>query len=261
VQNDPRPSELDRRATYSLHGWARDNSYFAATVTFRLADAAIEKRPTGRRLAGSGGPGSYRALVARLLHIVTHPEVQVDPWVPVPEWGLSNDGLRRAAGLLVLPWAQQLAHVFSSGERKAVQTAELLAAAGGLSVVVDEALGENDRSATGYLPPAEFEAVADLFFREPTRTVRGWESARAAQQRMVTAVDRCLARAATGDVAVVAQGAVGTLLWCNLAEEPIDRRHDQPGQGSWYSVDLLTMRPLSAWRRLQAPMLRSPADP
>ncbi len=170
----------------------------------------------------------------------------------MPEWVLSNDGLRRAQGLLALPWVQQVTHVFSSAERKAVQTAELLAAAcGGLRLVVDEALGENDRSATGFLPPAEFEAVADLFFREPTQRVRGWESAQAAQQRVVTAVDRCLLRATTGDVAVVAHGAVGTLLWCHLADEPIDRRHDQPGQGSWYSVDLVTMRPLSSWKRLQ----------
>ncbi len=123
----------------------------------------------------------------------------------------------------------------------------------GLPVVVDEALGENDRSATGFLPPAEFEAVADLFFRTPTVSVRGWETAQAAQQRMVLAVQRCLARADTGDVAVVAHGAVGTLLWCHLAGETVDRRHDQPGQGSWYSVDVASIRPLSAWRRLPAP--------
>lgn len=186
-----------------------------------------------------------------MLHVVTHPEVQVEPGVPVPQWALSSDGLRRAQGLLVLSWVRQVAHVFSSAERKATQTAELLATAcGGLRLIVDEDLGETDRSATGYLPPAEFEILADQFFREPTERVRGWESAQAAQQRVVTAVERCLARAATGDVAVVAHGAVGTLLWCHLAGEPIDRRHDQPGQGSWYSVDLATMRPVSSWTRL-----------
>jgi broad specificity phosphatase PhoE len=191
--------------------------------------------------------------MSRLLHVVTHPEVQVEPGVPVPEWALSNDGLRRAQGLLALSWVRRVAHVFSSAERKAMQTAELLAAAcGGPRSVVDEALGENDRSATGFLPPAEFEAVADLFFREPTESVRGWESASTAQQRVVMAVDRCLARATTHDLAVVTHGAVGTLLWCHLAGEPIDRKHDQPGQGSWYSVDLATMRPLSAWTRLQS---------
>ena len=129
----------------------------------------------------------------------------------------------------------------------------LLATALGLPVVVDEDLRENDRSATGFLPPEEFDAVAELFFRAPTRSTCGWETAQAAQQRMVSAVTRCLDRSPDGDVAVVAHGAVGTLLWCHLADEPVDRRHDQPGQGSWYSVDVDTMRPLSPWRRLQVP--------
>jgi broad specificity phosphatase PhoE len=85
----------------------------------------------------------------------------------------------------------------------------------------------------------------------PGRSGHGLDREAAAQQRVVTAVERCLTQATTGDVAVVAHAAVGTLLWCHLADEPIDRRHDQPGQGSWYSVDLPTMRPPSSWTRLQ----------
>jgi len=38
VQDDP--SDLDRRATYSLYGWTKDHSYSAVDVTFRLADLA-----------------------------------------------------------------------------------------------------------------------------------------------------------------------------------------------------------------------------
>lgn len=146
--------------------------------------------------------------MSRLLYVGTHPEVQVEPQVPVPQWGLSADGYRRAEVLLTLPWVSQLAHVFSSAERKALQTAELLAVAVDRPVVVDEELRENDRSSTGFLPPAEFEAAADLFFRAPTASARGWETAHHAQQRVVAAVHRCLAQASTGDVAVVAHGAV-----------------------------------------------------
>ncbi len=155
--------------------------------------------------------------------------------------------------MLTLPWVPRLAHVFSSPEPKALQTAELLAAACGCPFVVEEGLRENDRSTTRFLPPPEFEAVADLFFHNPTLSVRGWETAQAAQQRVVAAVQRCLARAPSGDVAVVAHGAVGTLLWCHLAGWPIDRQHDQPGQGSWYSVDTTTKQPLFPWRRTPDP--------
>lgn len=36
---------------------------------------------------------------------------------------------------------------------------------------------ENDRSSTGFLPPEEFEVVADAFFAQPGVSVRGWETA------------------------------------------------------------------------------------
>ena len=42
-------------------------------------------------------------------------------------------------------------------------------------------LHENDRSATGYLPPNQFEAMADRFFAEPQASVLGWERAVDAQ--------------------------------------------------------------------------------
>jgi hypothetical protein len=38
-------------------------------------------------------------------------------------------------------------------------------------------LGENDRSATGYLSEPEFDDVVDEFFRRPEESVWGWERA------------------------------------------------------------------------------------
>ncbi|SDE98434.1 Broad specificity phosphatase PhoE [Blastococcus fimeti] len=180
---------------------------------------------------------------------MTHAEVAVDPSVPVPDWGLSPAGRSRLAHLVELPWVHDLTGVVSSTERKAVETAEVLANAAGVPLTTDEALGENDRSATGYLPPEEFEAVADAFFARPGESVRGWERAVDAQHRIVTAVDR-VAAAAEGDVAVVAHGGVGALLLCSLLGVPIDRRYDQPGQGSWFGFDAATRRVAHGWRRI-----------
>ena len=55
-----------------------------------------------------------------------------------------------------------------------------------------EGRGENDRSATGFLAPPDFEAAADRFFAEPETSFRGWERAIDAQARIVAAVDRTL---------------------------------------------------------------------
>jgi broad specificity phosphatase PhoE len=76
----------------------------------------------------------------------------------------------------------------------------------GYSVVDD--LGENDRSATGYLPKQEFEATADAFYARPQESVRGWERAADAQARIVRAVDQIVSQTpAEGDVAIVGHGA------------------------------------------------------
>lgn len=177
------------------------------------------------------------------VYVITHPEVEVDPAVPVPQWGLSAAGRTRLKHLLAEPWATSLVRVVASTETKAVQTARALAAPLGLEVVTDPELGENDRSATGFVPPAEFERLADAFFGAPEASVHGWERAVDAQTRVVRAVRRALHDATSGDVAVVAHGGVGTLLWCHLAGVPVSRRHDQPGQGSWFSFEPPDGRP------------------
>ena len=126
-------------------------------------------------------------------------------------------------------------------ERKARDGAEVLAAAlslAGYSVVDD--LGENDRSATGYLPKQEFEATANAFYARPEESVRGWERAADAQARIVRAADRIMSQTpADGDVAIVGHGGTGTLLYCHLAGLPIDRRYDQPATngGNWFAFD------------------------
>ena len=123
---------------------------------------------------------------------ITHPEVVVDPRIPVPQWKLSAQGIARAHRMLEQDWVADIGYIVASEERKAMDTAELLAGHLALSFATRAELGENDRSATGYLPREEFEATADLFFEQPDRSVRGWEPARAAQARIVGAIDGIL---------------------------------------------------------------------
>lgn len=161
---------------------------------------------------------------------ITHPNVAIDPAVPVPEWSLSERGRERMRRFATGEFARSVRCVVSSTERKAIESAEILAAASGVTPVSCLELGENDRSSTGYMPKAEFEATADRFFAAPDESVRGWETARDAQSRIVGAVTRVLElHGSNSPVAIVAHGGVGTLLLCHLLGEPIDRRRDQPG--------------------------------
>ena len=192
-------------------------------------------------------------------YFITHPNVVIDRDVPVPRWPLSPRGRERMASGLRQPWVAGLGAVVCSTERKAIDGAEILAAHLGLPVEAvrqDAGLGENDRSATGFLPPPEFEAMADAFFAQPEVSVRGWERAVDAQARVVDAVARVLAaHRGPGDLAIVSHGAVGTLLYCHLAGVPIDRRWDQPpnGGGNYFRFSLGPSAVDGWWRPFDLP--------
>jgi broad specificity phosphatase PhoE len=188
-----------------------------------------------------------------VVHVLTHPEVEVDPAVAVPDWSLSDRGQQRALAAAALPWAAEVEHLICSSERKAVETAMLIGSVIRKLPLVVQELGEVDRSSTGYLPHDEHEALADELFAHPSVSAQGWETAEHAQGRIHQAVGRCLASVGPGDVALVCHGGVATLLMCRLLDVPIDRSLDQPGQGSHWTFDRETLQVLSRWERLPLP--------
>jgi broad specificity phosphatase PhoE len=188
-----------------------------------------------------------------LVRYLTHPQVKIDPAAPVPSWGLNEVGKARVDALANRGKLSGTTQIISSGEQKAVETAEIIAAKLRVGVEVREAMHENDRSATGFLVPDEFEAVADQFFAQPFISARGWERAVDAQQRIVAEVEHVLARDRPGDILLfVGHGAVGTLLLCHYSGLPIDRTYDQPAGGGHYFAFVKKGREvLHQWRRLE----------
>jgi len=192
--------------------------------------------------------------VVTTVYFITHPDVVIDPAIPVQEWSLSERGRARMKAMLEQVWMARLRAIYCSTERKAIEGAAILAEALGLAYSAFSELGENDRSSTGYLPQEEFAAVAAEFFGRPEESVRGWERAVDAQTRIVTAVTSILREAPSDDdVAFVAHGAVGTLLLCHLANEPISQDQDQPATngGNYFAFDRTTFRLIHGWRPVE----------
>ncbi|WP_300072599.1 histidine phosphatase family protein [uncultured Ruegeria sp.] len=183
---------------------------------------------------------------------LTHPEVAIDPTIPTPEWGLSQAGLARTERLArAQPWPNTT-RIVASAERKAIETAACLAAAWQCPMEVRPEVHENDRSATGFLPPCAFEAAADRFFAAPHESFCGWETAEAAQVRILGEALEYVWHHLDGDVLFVGHGAVGTLLYCALAGLPIDRRYDQPqGGGNWFSFEIDSRQVSHHWRSIE----------
>ena len=189
----------------------------------------------------------------RQVYFITHPDVDIDPAVPVPEWPLSARGRERMEKLLAQPWVDSIDVIYCSTEQKAIDGAEILARHLSIDYEMVEDLGEIDRSATGYLPEEEHAIVARQVFVHPERSARGWETARAAQGRIVEAVECIVARSRNkGNLAIVSHGGVGTLLLCHLKGSPIHWGDRQPGGhgGNYYCFDATSQALIHRWRRI-----------
>lgn len=182
-------------------------------------------------------------------YYLTHPQVQIDPAIPVPDWSLSAIGRQRIVQALERPWLKTIRRIVSSEERKAVETAEIIGSVLGIPVEALPFMGENDRSSTGFLPPEQFEAAADQFFAHPTQSWNGWETAADAQARIVEAVGHMLVdHPDDKPLLFVGHGAVGTLLKCRIADRSISRTEDQPaGGGNVFAFRLHERKLLRDW--------------
>jgi broad specificity phosphatase PhoE len=185
---------------------------------------------------------------------LTHPEVVIDPAVPVPQWPLNAVGRERAERFAEMLVGRTVSAVYASTERKAMDGAAIVAGRLGLPYGTDEALGENDRSATGYIAPPEFWEVVREFFGRPHESIRGWERAIDAQARIIEAVRRIAREDETsGDIVIVSHGGVGALLTAHLQKVEIGResRPGHPGGGCFIVFDRDSFAIRQDWRAIE----------
>ncbi|WP_230530511.1 histidine phosphatase family protein [Microvirga roseola] len=188
------------------------------------------------------------------LIFITHPEVVIDPEMPIPEWPLNAVGRARMERFVEALAGRNVSAVYASTERKAMDGAEIVAERLGLTYRTEEDLGENDRSSTGYIAPPEFWEVVDEFFSRPQESIRGWERAIDAQTRIVNAVGRIAREDGTsGDIVIVSHGGVGCLLTAHLQNVEIGResRPSHPGGGCFIVIDRDPLALKQDWRTIE----------
>ena len=189
----------------------------------------------------------------RLVYFITHPDVVIDPEVHVPQWSLSQRGKERMKELLAKSWIPTIGSVYSSTEQKAMDGAKILAEHLALEYEMVKELGEIDRSSTRYLPHDQLAAAASKFFAYPDRSILGWETAHAAQQRIVKAVDHLVEKDKDRrNIAIVSHGAVATLYLCHLKECKISGKEEQPGAngGSYYCFEAKSKSLVHGWQQI-----------
>jgi hypothetical protein len=164
-----------------------------------------------------------------IAYFITHPEVAIDPSVPVPDWPLSSRSIRHMALLLSQPWVRV------GGPSSAVPSERLWRRRGfWLTISPSRALSSIALARMiglrlGICRRWNSRAWQRSSLHARRRACAGWERAVDAQRRIVEAVDRAISMApAEGDMAIISHGGVGALLLCHLKGVPISRAEDQP---------------------------------
>ena len=115
---------------------------------------------------------------ATTLILVRHSDPDADPAVPPSDWPLSAGGRTRARALAERLRPLSPDAIYSSPERKARETAGILAAALGLRATIVPDLHEHDRTGVPfYHTPGHFEEQVRRLFASPQDRVFGNESA------------------------------------------------------------------------------------
>ena len=136
--------------------------------------------------------------------LIKHSKVTLDPAIPPKQWSLSDDGRALCRSLADALKMHKLDLLVSSEERKAIETAELVAGRLHIETHTAPNLDEHRRP----FVPNGFEDTMDRFFAQPTERVFGEESANEARARFAEAINAVLRAYPGRTLGVVAHGTV-----------------------------------------------------
>jgi len=128
------------------------------------------------------------------LVLLRHADVDVDLSVPAPLWQLSDLGRADVRRLARAPFWRRLERIFTSPEPKALETAQIIAGPNGLTVTAVEDLREVTRPTLHWFDastyPGGYRGAVHDHLARPDHSTHGWETPRAAQDRITACFER-----------------------------------------------------------------------
>ena len=188
--------------------------------------------------------------MAKLI-LIKHAPPQQEPGVSSHDWKLSEAGRAKAATLAerLRPHAPRI--VFSSDEPKAIETAEIVAAALNVPTEIVPDLHEHDRSNVPQMPTREFISSMAMFFKRRDELVLGRETAEHAQRRVTRAIDGIAAQHAKDDIAIVTHGTVLALYLAPVLKSDAFELWRAMGLPSFVVIDRETTRARETVERIE----------
>jgi broad specificity phosphatase PhoE len=185
--------------------------------------------------------------MSKLIYI-THPEVTVDPEVPIDQWELSEEGFDSVERLLEWDLFDEVDYVYTSEEKKAYTVAEQIKRKCGIDYAKIKDLGEMDRSSTGVISPKEkyMEAVKSAY-ENPASGINGWESHLAVMLRNAKVIEELAKNHKDKTIMIVGHGGAGTTIKCFIKKILPNFSEDPQETGCYFIANLDKWEVIQDW--------------
>lgn len=186
----------------------------------------------------------------RFIYFLTHPEVVINPNIPITDWSLSETGRLRVKSLLKSSWIKSIDSIYCSDETKATDTADIIKTYLSVNYSKVAGLREVDRSKTGYLSPERHKTIVELFYAFPFESIFNRERAVDAQLRIVNALKNIIyLEPRKKNILIVSHGGVAALLLAYVKKEKISINFSQPNPngGCFYVLNSDLSEILADW--------------
>ncbi len=151
---------------------------------------------------------------AQLL-LVRHSSPRISDDMSYRDWPLSNEGKKLAVRAAEFIAEVSPGQIFSSDERKALDTAKIIGRHCGVDVEVEPDLREHDRTGVTWRDSATRQRELEALFANPSHVVFGRESGSQALRRLTAAIERLTLRT-PGPWVLVTHGTVMALYLAEL---------------------------------------------
>lgn len=181
------------------------------------------------------------------IYYITHPLAKIEPDKPNTEWSLLEDSEEELERLSVMDFWKDIDLVFSSPEKKALQTAEYIKEHNNINYDVSDDLNEVRRESYQFVELQKYLKQVEDFYLHPEDSCNGWEKAVDAQKRLINFLDKIMVE--DKDIAVISHGIIGTLLACYLKKVDPTFNEDPKVSGCMMVVDWKAKNIISEWEK------------
>ena len=156
---------------------------------------------------------------SNVIYFLRHAETIVDEQRKASDWIITEEGKLHAEKLANKVFRQKFDYIYSSSERKAIQTAEPFAIKNNLEIIQCFEFRELNRDKGGFLSLEKYLENVELMFKNRERIYDNWETGNSALQRFFKKYQEIDNQHENKKILIVSHGLILNLFFAYILDE------------------------------------------